>query len=47
MEEDVHGMVPLVIMTHTASEGAMRQAMENINRLTTVHAGTVRMRVRD
>ncbi len=40
-------MVPLVIMTHTAPEGAMRQAMETINCLASVHPGSVRMRVRD
>jgi homoserine dehydrogenase len=46
-EEEAAGVVPLVIMTHTASEGAMRQAMETINCLASVHPGSVRMRVRD
>jgi homoserine dehydrogenase len=45
--EDVEGIVPLVIMTHSAPEGAMRQAMETINCLASVHPGSVRMRVRD
>jgi homoserine dehydrogenase len=46
-DEESEGIVPLVIMTHTASEGAMRQAMETINCLASVHPGSVRMRVRD
>lgn len=45
--EAAEGIVPLVIMTHTATEGAMRQAMETINCLASVHPGSVRMRVRD
>ncbi len=44
-EED--GVVPLVIMTHAAAEGDMIEAMEKINVLPPVHAGSVRMRVRD
>jgi homoserine dehydrogenase len=39
--------VPLMIMTHTASEGAMLDALAAINVLSSVHPGTVRMRVRD
>ncbi len=41
------GTVPLAIMTHTTSEGAIREATDAINRLAAVHPGTVRMRVRD
>ncbi len=44
-EEEANGVVPRVIMTHTASEGAMRQAMREIDRLACVHPGSVRMRV--
>ncbi|MDY0165146.1 MAG: homoserine dehydrogenase [Thermoguttaceae bacterium] len=40
-------VVPLVIMTHSATEGALRTAMQAIDGLTCVHAGSVRMRVRD
>jgi len=46
-EEESEGVVPLVIMTHTSSEGAMHQAMEAINCLASIHPGSVRMRVRD
>jgi homoserine dehydrogenase len=46
-EEEAEGVVPLVFMTHTATEGGMRQAMETINCLASVHPGSVRMRVRD
>jgi homoserine dehydrogenase len=46
-EEESQGVVPLVFMTHTAPEGAMRQAMETIACLASVHPGSVRMRVRD
>jgi homoserine dehydrogenase len=41
------GSVPLVIMTHTAPEGCMSAAMEQINRLAFVRPGSVRMRVRN
>jgi len=40
-------VVPLVIMTHTAPEGAMTSAIEEIDRSPFVHSGTMRMRVRD
>ena len=46
-DEEAEGIVPLVIMTHSATEGAMHQAMETINCLASVHPGSVRMRVRD
>jgi len=45
-EEEDGGPVPLVIMTHEAREGAMRRAMEAIDRLEAVRPGSVRMRVR-
>jgi homoserine dehydrogenase len=45
--EESAGIVPLVIMTHAAPEGAMRQVMETINRLPSVHPGSIRMRVRE
>jgi homoserine dehydrogenase len=38
-------VVPLVIMTHQAPEGATRRAMEEIARLDSVRPGCVRMRV--
>jgi homoserine dehydrogenase len=41
------GIVPLVIMTHTASEGAVTAAMAAINRLASVYPGSIRMRVRN
>ncbi len=40
------GVVPLVIMTHLAPEGAMAQAMKAIDQLPVVHPPSVRMRVR-
>ena len=40
-------IVPLVIMTHAASEGAARRAVEEIDSLHCVRAGSVRMRVLD
>jgi homoserine dehydrogenase len=46
-EEGSNGIVPLVIMTHNASEGAVRKAVQSIDTLKSVHPGTVRMRVRD
>jgi homoserine dehydrogenase len=46
-EEEDAGMVPLVIMTHQATEGRMTEAMDAINRLDCVGAGSVRMRVRN
>lgn len=39
--------VPLVIMTHMAREGAAMQAIEEIDRMDRVRAGSVRMRVLD
>ena len=45
-EEDDEGVVPLVIMTHTATEGAINRAGAVIDELSCVQAGSVRMRVR-
>jgi homoserine dehydrogenase len=39
--------VPLVIMTHTATEGAAAKSVEEIDRLPSVRPGSVRMRVLD
>ncbi len=46
-EEDASNVVPLVIMTHTTSEGNVAEAMKSIGQLASVHPGSVRMRVRD
>jgi homoserine dehydrogenase len=46
-EEENGGAVPLIFMTHTAPEGAVRRAVETISVLSSVHPGSVRMRVRD
>lgn len=46
-EENGHQQVPLVIMTHTAPEGATQSAVDDIDRLEFVRPGTVRMRVLD
>lgn len=45
-EEETSGIVPLVIMTHQATEGGMTEAMSAINGLSCVRPGSVRMRVR-
>ncbi len=44
-EEGSDGIVPLVIMTHSATEGAMARAMQEIAQLAMVGPGSVRMRV--
>ena len=41
------GAVPLVIMTHTATEGCMSAAMDQISHLGCVRPASVRMRVRN
>jgi homoserine dehydrogenase len=46
-EEETANVVPLVIMTHSASEGAMRDALGAIDHLPFVHPRSIRMRVRD
>jgi homoserine dehydrogenase len=43
-EQDV---VPLVIITHSTTEGATGSAVEQIDRLPCVRPGSVRMRIRD
>ncbi|MFO0819185.1 MAG: homoserine dehydrogenase [Pirellulales bacterium] len=42
---DMGGYVPLVIMTHVASEGAVDGAVREIDRLNVVRKGSVRLRV--
>lgn len=46
-DEGESNAVPLVIMTHTAPEGRIAEAMKMISQLASVHPGSVRMRVRD
>jgi homoserine dehydrogenase len=46
-EEETSNAVPLVMMTHTSSEGAMVEAMKAISQMAAVHPTGVRMRVRD
>ena len=46
-EEETAGMVPLVIMTHVAPEGAVSDALKKIDKLACVHPGSMRMRVRE
>ncbi|MBN1393563.1 MAG: homoserine dehydrogenase [Pirellulales bacterium] len=46
-EEDAANVVPLVIMTHTTSEGDVADAMKSIGQLSCVYPDSVRMRVRD
>ncbi|MHC4407316.1 MAG: homoserine dehydrogenase [Planctomycetota bacterium] len=45
-EEESAQVVPLVIMTHSAPEGAVTEAIREIDELSIVHVPTVRMRVR-
>ena len=45
--EESGGLVPLVIMTHTTSEGAIREALQAITGLAAVRPGSVRLRVRE
>jgi homoserine dehydrogenase len=45
--EEAGGVVPLVIMTHTAPEGAMDEALAAIEKLACVRSESVRMRVQD
>ncbi len=46
-EGEADGVVPLVIMTHAAPEGAFRAAMSAIDTLPFVHGESIRLRVRD
>ena len=41
------GDVPLVIMTHTTTEGAVCEALKAITCLSSVRQGSVRLRVRE
>ena len=45
--EESGGVVPLIIMTHSALQGAMANALAEINKLKSVHPGSIRMRVRE
>lgn len=45
--EESGGIVPLVIMTHTTSEGAILEALQSITGLPAVRPGSVRLRVRE
>jgi hypothetical protein len=45
--EEVGGTVPLVIMTHATTEGAICAALQAITKLATVRPGSVRLRVRE
>jgi homoserine dehydrogenase len=46
-EEGNQGVVPLVIMTHNTTEGAMCRALQAIDRLPFMRGHSMRMRVRD
>jgi len=46
-EEGGQGVVPLVIMTHRTTEGATRQALEAIDRLSFLRGPGARMRVHE
>jgi homoserine dehydrogenase len=46
-EDGSTDVVPLVIMTHTTTEGATRRALETIDRLAVVRGESVRMRVHE
>ena len=46
-EEETGGSVPLVIMTHTATQGAIGQALHTIDQLAFAHGESICLRVRD
>jgi len=46
-EEDGRGVVPLIIMTHNTTEGAVGQSLAAIDKLAFMRGPSVRMRVRD
>jgi homoserine dehydrogenase len=46
-EDENGGVVPLVIMTHNTTEGAVYRAIETIEKLSFLRGHSVRMRVRD
>jgi homoserine dehydrogenase len=45
--EEAGGFVPLVIMTHVTTEGALQDALQAIAKLPAVGPGSVRLRVRE
>lgn len=45
--DDTAGVVPLVFITHSTSEGATRQAVDRIDHLSCVRPPTVRLAIRD
>jgi homoserine dehydrogenase len=45
--DDDNASVPLVIITHTTTDGATKQALDEMNRLKSVRPGSVRMSIRD
>ncbi len=46
-DEENGGVVPLVIMTHNTTEGAVGRAIETIEKLSFLRGPSVRMRMRD
>jgi homoserine dehydrogenase len=46
-EDQANGVVPLVIMTHNTTEGALSKALAAIDKLAFMRGPSVRMRVRD
>jgi homoserine dehydrogenase len=46
-EDQANGVVPLVIMTHNTTEGALSKALTAIDKLAFMRGPSVRMRVRD
>jgi homoserine dehydrogenase len=46
-EDESRGVVPLVIMTHNTTEGAMCRAIDAIDRMSFMRGSSVRMRVRE
>ena len=44
---DCPNAVPLVIMTHTTTEGAISRSKKELDRMDCIEAGSVRMRVLD
>jgi homoserine dehydrogenase len=46
-EDESRAVVPLVIMTHNTTEGAVRRAIAAIERMSFLRGASVRMRVRE
>jgi homoserine dehydrogenase len=46
-EDEAAGVVPLVIMTHNTTVGALNRALSAIDKLPFMRGPSVRMRVRD